>query len=83
MVHQEQLSFPVLSDESFPITDAFGIFFNHNDQHGEPASFILNNHGELVFQQKQTGPFGRLSPQHLIQNVLYIKKHRQERGNAS
>lgn len=83
MVLQEQLSFPVLFDEFFSITDAFGVFINHDDQHGEPASFIINDLGELVFQQKQTGPFGRPSPQDLIHNVQYIKKHRQKRGNAS
>ncbi|SFJ30634.1 Peroxiredoxin [Halobacillus dabanensis] len=83
MVVQERLSFPVLSDEFFSITDAFGVFINHHGQHGEPASFILNEHGELIFQQKQTGPFGRPSPKDLIQNVQYIKEQRQKRGNAS
>jgi peroxiredoxin len=83
MVKQEQLSFPVLSDEFFSIAEAFGVYINHKDQHGEPAAFIIDDQGELVYQQKQTGPFGGPSPQDLIQSVQHVKKHRQKRGNAS
>lgn len=82
-VNQEQLSYPVLSDEFFSIIEAFGVFINQEGRHGEPASFIIDDHGGLIYQQKQTGPFGRPSPQELIQNVQYIKNQLQKRGSAS
>ena len=83
MVTLEQLSFPVLSDEFFSIVEAFGVFINHKDQHGEPAFFIVDDHGKLVYQQKQTGPFGRPSPQDLIQSVHYVRKQLHKKGSAS
>ncbi|WP_226579659.1 peroxiredoxin family protein [Halobacillus litoralis] len=81
MVSEEELSFPVLSDAYFSIIDAFGVFTNRysyqheNPQvHGEPAYFLTNEGGEVMYQQKQTGPFGRPVSSDLIRTVQYIRQ---------
>ncbi|WP_281975756.1 peroxiredoxin family protein [Halobacillus litoralis] len=82
MAEHESLSFPVLVDEFFTVLDAFGVFthktgapYEDHGAHGEPAYFLINEEGKLMYQQKQTGPFGRPSPLDLSATAQLIKKH--------
>jgi peroxiredoxin len=82
MVDDKRLSFPVLCDESLRALKAYGVFYHSDNdpyedhgEHGEPAYFLVDETGRLLYQQKQTGPFGRPSVIDLRKTVQYIKKN--------
>ncbi|WJE14205.1 peroxiredoxin family protein [Halobacillus sp. ACCC02827] len=82
MKEKENLTFPVLSDEFFSVLDAFGVYihktgapYEDHGAHGEPAYFLFNKGGTLMYQQKQTGPFGRPSPEAILQTAALIRSH--------
>ncbi|REJ07149.1 peroxiredoxin family protein [Halobacillus trueperi] len=90
MVENEKLSFPILADEFLSIIEAFGVFTEHRPGNkeaisvfGEPAYFLINHSGELLYQQKQTGPFGRACAGDLLRTVRYLKSQEQKKGSAS
>ncbi|MFC7321559.1 peroxiredoxin family protein [Halobacillus campisalis] len=80
-VEKYHLTFPVLSDEFFTIGEAFDVFqntgedpYNNHCPHHEPAHFIVNQDGILLYQQKQSAPFGRPSPCDICKNVDYLNR---------
>ncbi len=82
LVDDKKLSFPVLCDENVEAVEAYGVFYHGDDApyedhgaHGEPAYFLVDENGRLLYQQKQTGPFGRPSVIDLRKIVQYIKKN--------
>ncbi|MDW4525132.1 peroxiredoxin family protein [Rossellomorea marisflavi] len=85
MVDKEDITFPILSDEKLEAIKAFDVFYHGEDapyedhgQHGEPAYFLVNEKGEILYQQKQTGPFGRPHPNELRKTISYIQKNIKE-----
>lgn len=90
MVENENLTFPTLADEFLSINEAFGVFTDHRPGYkegmsafGEPSYFLINHSGELLYQQKQTGPFGRACAGDLLRTVRYLKSQEQKKGSAS
>ncbi|SDP63315.1 peroxiredoxin family protein [Halobacillus aidingensis] len=82
LVRKNNLTFPVLSDEYVTVIEAFGVFLHKTEApyedhgvHGEPAYFIINEDGQLMYQHKQTSPFGRPSPEALVKITKYISNH--------
>ena len=82
MKEKHGFSFPLLSDEKRNALDRFGVFYHGEDSpyedhgiHGEPAYFLLDNQGRLMYQQKQTGPFGRPDAEALRKTIRYIQKN--------
>lgn len=82
MAQEHQLSFPVLADEELTALKAFDVFYHGEDApyedhgaHGEPAYFLVDEKGRLLYQQKQTSPFGRPSATELRKVVQYIGKN--------
>lgn len=43
--------------------------------HGEPAVFLLNEDGSLLYQQKQTSPYGRPNAEEFLKIAAYIKEN--------
>ncbi|GEN52371.1 peroxiredoxin family protein [Halobacillus faecis] len=83
---KENLTFPLLSDEFLSINEVFGVFTASQEgigSYGEPACFLINHDGELLYQQKQTGPFGRACAGDLLETVRYLKNQQQKKGSAS
>ncbi|MGR9049674.1 peroxiredoxin family protein [Halobacillus faecis] len=90
MTEKENITFPVLSDEFLSIIEACGVFTEHATgskegvrTFGEPAFFLINHKGELLYQQKQTGPFGRACAGDLLKTVRYLKRQQQTKDSAS
>lgn len=79
MAQQEKFSFPILSDEFFSVVDAFGVY-KHSPQlgygqsfpHSEPAHFLVDEKGLVVYQQKQTSPYGRPSARALQSTMQHL-----------
>lgn len=81
MVDEHNFTFPVLSDQDLNVLKAYDVFYHsENDPyedhgtHGEPAYFLADEEGRLLYQQKQTSPFGRPTTTELRKIVQYIKK---------
>ncbi|WP_431799969.1 peroxiredoxin family protein [Halobacillus andaensis] len=79
MVIKHHFTFPILSDEFATVLEAFGVYlhrlnapYEDNGVHGEPAYFLINEEGKLLYQHKQTGPFGRPSIESLVKTTKYI-----------
>lgn len=75
------LSFPVLSDASVDLLNQYGVFYHDENApyedhgvHGEAAYFLLDEKGNILYQQKQTSPYGRPHVNELRKIVQYIKK---------
>lgn len=84
MVKEHSFTFPVLSDEEADVLKAYDVFYHsENDPyedhgaHGEPAYFLIDEEGRLLYQQKQTSPYGRPTTTELRKIVKYIKKNRK------
>lgn len=82
MVEEHHLSFPILSDENLEALKLFDVFYHSDDSpyedhgaHGEPAYFLVDEHGKLLYQQKQTSPFGRPTSTELRKIVQYVGKN--------
>jgi peroxiredoxin len=82
MAEEHRLSFPVLSDENLNALKAYDVFYHGNDApyedhgtHGEPAYFLIDENGQLLYQQRQTSPFGRPTSTELRKIVQYINKN--------
>ncbi|MBX9994549.1 MULTISPECIES: peroxiredoxin family protein [Priestia] len=82
MADESNLSYPVLSDKNLEALKAFDVFFHGEDApyedhgaHGEPAYFLVDEKGRLLYQQKQTSPFGRPTSTELRKIVQYISKN--------
>ncbi|REJ07152.1 peroxiredoxin family protein [Halobacillus trueperi] len=81
MAHEEPFTFPILSDEFFSVIDAFGVYKQTRTvkeelsvPHNEPAHYLINEEGKIVYIQKQSAPFGRPLPRDLRRTVGYLKK---------
>lgn len=82
MADEYNLSYPVLSDKNLEALKAFDVFFHGEDApyedhraHGEPAYFLVDEKGRLLYQQKQTSPFVRPKSTELRKIVQYISKN--------
>lgn len=84
MAEELQLSFPVLADEDFKLLNQYDVYLHSEDVlyedtgiHGEPAYFLMDEEGKLLFQQRQTSPYGRPTADGLQQIIRFIKKKLQ------
>lgn len=82
MVEEHGLHFPVLHTDSIELLEAYGVHYHDADapyedhgEHGEPAYFLINESGQVLYQQVQTNPFGRPSATELRKIIQYIKKN--------
>lgn len=89
MVEEHHLSFPVLSDEFATVLEAFGVFlhrinapYEDHGVHGEPAYFLIHETGKLMYQHKQTSPYGRPSPEDLVNITSYISERLRENNKS-
>lgn len=62
------------------VLKAYDVHYHREDDpyedhlHGEPAYFLIDEKGELLYQQRQTSPFGRPTVTELRKIVQYIGK---------
>lgn len=81
MAEEKNLSFPVLADKEYKALKAYDVHYHREDDpyedhgaHGEPAYFLIDEKGKLLYQQRQTSPFGRPTVTELRKIVQYIGK---------
>ncbi|GGM36052.1 peroxiredoxin [Paraliobacillus quinghaiensis] len=82
MALEHKFTFPVLADEEHEALKTYKVHYHKEDApyedhgaHGEPAYFLVNEKGELLYQQRQTSPFGRPSATELRKIITYITKN--------
>lgn len=82
MVNEHEFTFPVLADEKMSVLEKYGVHYHSeadpyedHGEHGEPAYFLIDENGKVLYQQRQTSPFGRPTPTELRKIVQYIKKN--------
>ncbi|MFC7395387.1 peroxiredoxin family protein [Scopulibacillus cellulosilyticus] len=82
LVEDQALTFTVLGDNERRAAKGYDIFVHEEDapykdhgEHIEPAIFIVDDQGQLVFQQLQTGPFGRPTTNDLGKTIKYIREN--------
>lgn len=78
-----QLPFSLLSDVNFAVSTLFGVYASDETDagpqpHGEPAVFVLDAQGRLVFSQIQSGPKGAAPANEILLMLLYMA---QNEGN--
>lgn len=74
------LPFPLLSDENFAVSTAYGIYASDETDagpqpHGEPGTFVLDAQGRLVFSQLQSGPKGAASTGEIMLMLLWMQRN--------
>lgn len=82
MVEEHDFTFPVLIDENLEFLSSYGVHY-HDEQapyedhgtHGEPAYFLTDDQGKVLYQQRQTSPFGRPHPNEIRKIVKYIRSN--------
>ncbi|MGP4077780.1 peroxiredoxin family protein [Halobacillus sp. K22] len=82
MVEEHGFTFPVLIDENLAFLKAYGVHYHDEEApyedhgtHGDPAYFLTDEAGNVLYQQRQTSPFGRPHPKELRKIIQYIKKN--------
>lgn len=66
LVGKHNLDFPVLAGLSREIAEAYGLFYNEEKGHAEPAVFILLPDGTVAYASLQSGPLGRPGNEDLL-----------------
>ena len=79
---ENNFSFPILAEAPLDLLEQYGVYYHGEDApyedhgtHGEAAYFLLDENGTILYQQKQTSPFGRPSAKELRKIVQYIQKN--------
>lgn len=82
LVEEQNFTFPVLADVDLEVLKAYNVFYHgesapYEDHgvHGEPAYFLVDEHGNLLYQQRQTSPFGRPTATELRKVTKYISEN--------
>ncbi|KIL49259.1 peroxiredoxin family protein [Jeotgalibacillus soli] len=90
MAYEHTLTFPILSDEGMRVLKSYSVLIHGDDApyydhgiHGEPAYFLFDENGGLLYQQRQTGPYGRPSVNELKKIVQSISANLKSRVAAS
>lgn len=82
MVDKHDFTFPILLDDHLEFSYAYNVHF-HDEQapyedhgtHMEPAYFLTDERGKVLYQQRQTSPFGRPHPNEIRKVIKYIKEN--------
>ncbi|WP_226579797.1 peroxiredoxin family protein [Halobacillus litoralis] len=82
MVKEHDFTFPVLIDENLDFLSSYGVHYHDehapyedHGTHGEPAYFLTDEKGKVLYQQRQTSPFGRPHPNELRKTIKYIRNN--------
>ncbi|WP_079526308.1 peroxiredoxin family protein [Halobacillus hunanensis] len=82
MVDKHGFTFPVLSDSDLTVLAQYDVYYHGTEDpyedhgtHGEPAYFLTDERGNLLYQQRQTSPFGRPNPKEIGKIIKYISEN--------
>ena len=75
-----QLPFALLSDQDFSISQLYGIYESDETEagpqpHGEPATFVLDAWGRIVYSQIQSGPKGAAPANEILLMLHFMQQH--------
>lgn len=81
LANDHHLSFPILSDHEFEVSETYDVPIHEDDEiyedhgkHNDPAYYLMNEEGKVTYVHKLTGPFGRPSAEELAQSIKYVQK---------
>lgn len=84
MVDEHGFTFPVLIDENLEFLSAYNVHYHDehapykdHGTHAEPAYFLTDEQGRILYQQRQTSPFGRPHPDELRKIIEYIRENKK------
>lgn len=77
---QLELPFALLCDADFEISRHYGVYETDEIEagpqpHGEPAVFVLDAKGRLIFSQIQSAPKGAAPAAEILLMLLYMAQH--------
>ena len=72
--------FPLLSDADFSVSRTYGIYSSDETEsgpqpHGEPAVFVLDKQGRIIFSQIQSGPKGTAPVGDVLQMLAFMQEN--------
>lgn len=78
--HQLGLQFRMLSDGDFSVSERYGIYLSDEVEagpqpHGEPAVFVLDVDGKIVFSQVQSGPKAHANPAEIVMILIFMAQN--------
>ncbi|WP_394217696.1 peroxiredoxin family protein [Halobacillus trueperi] len=82
MVSEHDFTFPILIDENLEFLSHYQVHYHDehapyedHGTHGEPAYFLTDEQGRVLYQQRQTSPFGRPHPDEIRKIIKYIREN--------
>jgi len=73
-VQSHGLTFTVLSDPAHAAIDAYDVVYNEQGGHAQPAVFIIDTSGRVLYEAITSGPVGRPSVDDLLMISRGIKQ---------
>lgn len=75
-----ELPFALLSDQDFSISELYGIYASDEIEagpqpHGEPATFVLDDAGRIIYSQLQSGPKGAAPANEILLMLQFMRQH--------
>lgn len=75
-----ELPFALLSDEEFSVSQLYGIYASDETEagpqpHGEPATFVLDSEGRIIYSQIQSGPKGAAPANEILLMLHFMQQN--------
>lgn len=75
-----ELPFALFSDEDFAVSLNWGIYESDEIEagpqpHGEPATFVLDSVGRIIYSQIQSGPKGAAEANEILLMLHFMQQH--------
>lgn len=74
-VQAHGLNFAVLSDSTHAAIEAYDVVYNEQAGYAQPAVFIIDTSGRVLYEAITSGPIGRPSPDDLLMIARGIKQN--------
>ena len=75
-----EIPFMLLSDGDFSVSQLYGIYTSDETEagpqpHGEPAVFVIDNEGRIIYSQVQSGPKGTAPAGDVLQMLQFMHEN--------
>ena len=75
-----KIPFMLLSDGDFSVSQLYGIYTSDETEagpqpHGEPAVFVIDNAGRIIYSQLQSGPKGTAPTGDILQMLQFMHEN--------
>lgn len=80
--NEQGFTLPILSDQNKTMLKAYGVHlhtaqmpYEDSGIHGEPAYFLIDPEGRILYQHRQTTPYGRPGADDLLDIFTFIQEN--------